>query len=65
MRVLRIWVGGDNPGAMIVDIDPPLQPGEVEIDVSDMVGVQLHSADAALFNELLDNTRPGAKRRRR
>lgn len=33
--VRHVWVGGKDPGVMIADVDPPLQPGEVEIDIED------------------------------
>jgi hypothetical protein len=31
----RVWFGGDDPGVGFVTVDPPLLPGEVEIDLSD------------------------------
>lgn len=36
MTTRHVWVGGSDPGVMIVDVDPALQPGEVEIDTSDL-----------------------------
>jgi hypothetical protein len=34
-RKRRIWIDGPDPGVMVVDVDPPLAPEEVEIDFDD------------------------------
>lgn len=35
-KVFRTWIDGDDPGVGIFEVDPPLLPGEIEIDLDDL-----------------------------
>lgn len=35
-KTRSIYVDGSSPGVLVVDIDPPLMSGEVEINVDDI-----------------------------
>ena len=34
VKLRRVWISGDEPGVGVFEVDPPLLPGEVEIDLS-------------------------------
>lgn len=36
VKLRRAWISGDEPGVGIFEVNPPLLPGEVEIDLSDL-----------------------------
>lgn len=39
--VIRLWVEGDDPGVIVVDVDPPLGAHEVEIPTDDLQEVSV------------------------
>lgn len=47
IRIRRCWVEGTDPGPMIVDVDPPLSPHDVEIDLSGLDDTTSHPIDDA------------------
>jgi hypothetical protein len=55
-KIRRVWMQGDEPGVAIFDVDPPLERGEVEIDLSDLVAPErapeLTPAEAAAYEDL-------------
>lgn len=32
-RIRHLWIEGDKPGIIVVDVDPPLADGEIEIRI--------------------------------
>lgn len=48
-RVTRVCVEGTSPGVLLVDVDPPLAPGEVEVTDYDI----LSAAERAALDDLL------------
>jgi hypothetical protein len=52
-----LWADDGQPAVCIVDVDPPLRPGEVEIDLRD-------TPDSVALIDLLFRTADNKERRR-
>lgn len=58
---MRAWIRGDDPGVGIFEVDPPLAPDEVEVDLSDLVDADAGAMSSAELAALEDLTRGDAR----
>jgi hypothetical protein len=55
-RVIGAWIGGENPGPMLVEVDPGLEPCDMEIALDGLVDEEEH--DEIVFGRVMTPTSP-------